>query len=79
LGQRKSDLMKQVTSQKRFISYEIFYDRARKRCPFNIGGCLIEVTAWAGLTVYVKICYNLNILPITIPDSMITYAIIITL
>jgi len=20
-------------------------------CPFNTGGCLIEVTAWAGLTV----------------------------
>ena len=29
--------------------------------------------------IYMKICYNPNILPMTIPDSMITYAIIITL
>jgi hypothetical protein len=26
-------------------------DRTRKRWPFNTGDCLIEVTAWAGLTV----------------------------
>jgi hypothetical protein len=30
----------------------MFYDRRRNRCPFNTGGCLIEVTAWAGLTVF---------------------------
>jgi hypothetical protein len=26
----------------------------KKRWPFNTGDCLIEVTAWAGLTVHVK-------------------------
>jgi len=30
----------------------MFYDRIRKRWPFNTGGCLTEVIAWAGLTVY---------------------------
>jgi hypothetical protein len=55
LGQRKSDFIKQVTSQKRFTSLEIFYDKARKRWPFNTDGCLIEVTAWTGLTI----CENL--------------------
>jgi len=29
LGQRKSGLLRQVTSQKRFNSYKIFYDRTR--------------------------------------------------
>ena len=23
-----------------------------EKCDFNTGGCLIEVTAWAGLTVH---------------------------
>ena len=41
LGQRESRLLKQATSYKRFISYEIFYDRTRKRWH------LIHVTAWA--------------------------------
>ena len=31
LGQRLSGLIRQVTSLKRFNSYEIFYDRTRKR------------------------------------------------
>jgi hypothetical protein len=39
LGQRKSGLLRQVTSWKRFNSYEIFYDRTRQRWP------LIKVTA----------------------------------
>ena len=39
-----------VAFQKRFNSYEIFYDGTRKGCPFNTGDCLIEVTSWAGLT-----------------------------
>jgi len=39
-------------SYKRFKSYEMFYDRIRKRLPFKTDDCLIEVTAWAGLTVY---------------------------
>ena len=30
-GQRKSGLLSQVTSEKRFDSYEIFYDRTRNR------------------------------------------------
>ena len=34
-----------------FNSYENVYDRARKMWPFNTDDCLIEVTAWAGLTV----------------------------
>ena len=36
---------------KRLNSYEIFYDRTRKRLPFNTGDYLIEVTTWEGLTV----------------------------
>jgi hypothetical protein len=52
LGQRKIDLIRQVTSLKRFNAYDIFYHRTRKRWPFNTGDCLIEVTAWAGLTVF---------------------------
>ena len=39
-----------VTSSKKINSYKIFYDRTRKRWPFNTGDCLIEVTSWAGLT-----------------------------
>jgi hypothetical protein len=31
--------------------WEIFYDRTRERWPFSTGDFLIEVTAWAGLTV----------------------------
>jgi hypothetical protein len=30
-------------------------DRTRKRWPFNTGDCLIEVTAWAGLTLLYQI------------------------
>ena len=52
LGRRKSGCIRQVTSKKRLNSYEIFYDRTRKMWPFNTGDCLIEVTTWAGLTVY---------------------------
>ena len=37
LGQRKNGLIRQVTSEKMFNSYEIFYDRTRKREPFNTG------------------------------------------
>ena len=33
-------------------SYEIFYDSTRKRWSLNTGDYVIEVTAWAGLTVY---------------------------
>jgi len=51
LGQRKDGLIRQVTSEKRLNSYESFYDRIRKKRPFNTDDCLIEVTAWAGLTV----------------------------
>ena len=52
LGQRKSGLIRQVTSQKSFNSYEIFYGRTRKRWPFNTGDYLIKVAALTGLTVY---------------------------
>jgi len=51
LEQRKTVFLRQVTSWKRFNSYGIFCDKTRKRLPFDTGDCLIEVTAWAGLTV----------------------------
>jgi hypothetical protein len=38
-----------------FNSNETFYDWARKGWPFNTGDCLIEMTAWAGLTVYSRV------------------------
>ena len=47
LGQRKNDLIRQVTSLKGFNSYEMFYDGTRKKWPFNTGDCWIK----AGLTV----------------------------
>jgi hypothetical protein len=40
---------------KMFNTYEIFYDRTRKKRPFNTSDCLIEVITWAGLTVDVLI------------------------
>jgi hypothetical protein len=40
----KGGLLRQVMSYKRFNSYEMLYDRTRKRWPFNIGDCLIKVT-----------------------------------
>ena len=40
LGPRKSGFIRQVTSWKRFNSYKIFYDRTRKRWPFNTGDCI---------------------------------------
>ena len=52
LDQRKNVLIRQVTSLNRFRSYDLFNDRTRKRRPFNTGDCLIEMTAWAGWTVY---------------------------
>jgi hypothetical protein len=52
LGQRKSGLIRQVTSKKRLNSYEMFYARTRKGWPLNTGDCLIVVTAWTGLPVY---------------------------
>ena len=39
LGQRKRGLIRQVTSKKRFNSYEVSYDKIRK------GDLLIQVTA----------------------------------
>ena len=36
-GSRKSGLIRQVSSSKRFNSYEIFYDRTRKRWSLNTG------------------------------------------
>ena len=47
-----STFMKKITyRQTRIHSYEIFCASTRKRCSFNTGDCLIEVTAWAGLTI----------------------------
>ena len=42
-----------MNSSNRFNSYDIFYDKT-KNVTFNTDGCLIEVTAWAGLTVHSK-------------------------
>ena len=42
LGQRKSGLIRQVTSWKRFISHEILYDRTNKRWPLNTGDCMVR-------------------------------------
>ena len=44
------DLLKEV----QFIWF-FFYDRTRLSRHFNIGDCLIEVTAWAGLTLLISI------------------------
>ena len=41
----------------------MFYDRTRKRWHFNAGGCLIEVTACAGLTVFTFYC-NLHLMDV---------------
>jgi len=49
LGWRKGGLLRQTT-YKRLNSYEIDFDRTKKGWPLNTGECLIEVTAWAGLT-----------------------------
>ena len=54
LGQEKSGLLRQVTSDKMLNSDEIFHDRLRKRCPFNTYNCLIEVTTYTSLTVNVN-------------------------
>jgi hypothetical protein len=51
LGQRKSDLLRQVTPLKRFNSYEIVCDKTGNMWLLNTGDCLIEVTAWTDLTV----------------------------
>ena len=52
MGQRKGGLfIRQVTSEM-INSYEIVYNRKRKKLPFNTGDWLIKVIAWAGLTVH---------------------------
>ena len=60
LGQRKGGLIRQLTSQKRFNSFEIFYDRTIKRWPFNACDCLIKMTTWEVLTAFtcLHICWN---------------------
>jgi hypothetical protein len=42
----------QFTTKGCTVAYTILYNRTRKRCPFNTGDCSIEVTTWAGVTVY---------------------------
>jgi hypothetical protein len=42
LGSIKSGLIRQVTSKKRLNSYEIFYDRTRKRLSFNRGDSMVK-------------------------------------
>ena len=34
----------------------MFYDNISKRSHFDTGDCLIEVSVWAGLTVYILRC-----------------------
>jgi hypothetical protein len=33
----------------------MFYDRARNMWSFNTGDCLVEVTAWVGLIIYIHV------------------------
>ena len=47
-GQRKSGLLRQVTSKKRFNLYEIFYERTRKMLPFNTGD-YCSINKWADI------------------------------
>jgi hypothetical protein len=51
LGQRKRGFIRQVTSWKRFNTYEMFYDRTINRWPLNTGDCVIKVTTSTGLTI----------------------------
>jgi hypothetical protein len=51
LWDKEKMTIRHITS---FNSFEFFYDRNRKRWPFNASDCLIEVTASAVLTVYCK-------------------------
>jgi hypothetical protein len=37
---KESSLIRQVTSWKKFNSYEVFYARKRKMWPFNKGDCM---------------------------------------
>ena len=55
LRHRKNGLLRKVTSNKRFNSYEISQDSVRKRWPFNTGDSLTKVTVQTGLTSYVCI------------------------
>lgn len=48
--QKKIGLIRQMTSYKRFNSFESIYDRTRKGRHFNTGEFLIEVTLQVGLT-----------------------------
>jgi hypothetical protein len=68
--QEKSDLIRQVTSWKRLNSYEIYYDKTRKKWPLNTGDCLIEVTSWAGLIVLV---YNWSLYALIALNKMMSY------
>ena len=74
LGQRKSGLISQVTSEKRFNSYKIFYDRRRKKWPFNTGDCLIEVTHGQ---VWLHFFYLVNVLVLTPFFSLVNLKLII--
>jgi hypothetical protein len=44
VGQRKSGLIRQAISYKRFNSY------GKKRSLSNTGDCLLKVTTWTGFT-----------------------------
>ena len=68
--QEKSDLIRQVTSLKRLNSYEIYYDKTRKKWPLNTGDCLIQVTSWAGLIVLV---YNWSLYALIALNKMMSY------
>jgi hypothetical protein len=57
---RNSDLIRQVTSIKRLISYEIFYDRTRKRWPFlfKLNTCLSWTQKLALSRLYCTSCQS---------------------
>jgi hypothetical protein len=58
LGQRESGFIRQVTSWKKLISYEIFYEGTRKGWLFNRGDCMdmfdFMVQSSGNLNLYVK-------------------------
>ena len=70
MEQTKSGLIRQMTSEKRFNSYEIFYDKTSKGWPSNIGYYLVEVTLWAGFDCSVTL-HSENVMNAILPENQI--------
>ena len=50
---KTGDLLKEVPS------YDIFYDKTRKKWPLHTGDCLIVVIVWADLTLWCTVLFEL--------------------